>query len=48
MPPPDNRLADSMGWEMQKEKAVERFAGFLLKMGPSPGPSPAERERGIA
>lgn len=28
-----NRLADSMGWEMQKEKAVERFAGFLLKMG---------------
>ena len=28
-----NRLADSMGWEMQKEEAVERFAGLLLRMG---------------
>lgn len=28
-----NRLADSLGWEMQKKEAVERFAGLLLKMG---------------
>lgn len=28
-----NRLADSFGWEMQKEEAVERFASMLLKMG---------------
>jgi uncharacterized peroxidase-related enzyme len=28
-----NRLADSLGWEMQKKEAAERFAGLLLKMG---------------
>lgn len=28
-----NRLADALGWEMQKDVAVDRFAEFLLKAG---------------
>jgi alkylhydroperoxidase family enzyme len=28
-----NRLADSLGWEAQKEVAIHRFAEMLLKMG---------------
>ena len=28
-----NRLADSMGWEMQSEVAIHRFADMLLKIG---------------
>lgn len=28
-----NRLADAMGWEMQKEVAIHRFADMLLKVG---------------
>lgn len=28
-----NRLADALGWEMQKDVAVHRFAEFLLKIG---------------
>lgn len=28
-----NRMADALGWEMQKDVAVHRFAEFLLKAG---------------
>jgi len=28
-----NRLADALGWEMQQDAAVHKFAEFLLKVG---------------
>jgi uncharacterized peroxidase-related enzyme len=28
-----NRLADSLGWEAQKDVAIHRFADLLLKIG---------------
>lgn len=28
-----NRLADALGWEMQKDVAVHRLTEFLLKVG---------------
>lgn len=28
-----NRLADALGWEMQGDAAVHRYADLLLKMG---------------
>jgi uncharacterized peroxidase-related enzyme len=28
-----NRLADALGWEMQKDVAVHRLVEFLLKVG---------------
>ncbi|HBL29943.1 MAG TPA: hypothetical protein DD490_24150 [Acidobacteria bacterium] len=28
-----NRLADSMGWELQSQAAIHRYADTLLKMG---------------
>jgi uncharacterized peroxidase-related enzyme len=28
-----NRLADALGWEMQQDVAVHRYADLLLKMG---------------
>ena len=28
-----NRLADALGWELQEQVALDRFADLLLKMG---------------
>jgi alkylhydroperoxidase family enzyme len=28
-----NRLADSMGWELQSQTSIHRYAEMLLKMG---------------